>query len=1311
MELHVLGPLQVLEQGRALALGAVKQQVVLAVLLLHPNEVVSPARLVDEVWGESPPATAPKVLQGYISSLRRILGSGAIITRGGGYQAVVPAGALDSVQFDRLAGAGRAAAARGDPVRAADLFARALALWRGEALAGLEFRASAAGEVERLAEQRLSVAEQLTEVELTLGRHIELVPRLRELVAAHPYRERLRAQLMLALYRSGRQAEALAVIRDTRRLLADELGIDPGPELRRLESRMLAHAPELDPPPTTWGPHEPTPAPDPEPAPEPSSRPAPPLLPVPSAASAPFPEPGTRRLVTVLSAELAAEPPGGLDPEALHHLLDVFARACEEAAARHGGTVERAGQAATGVFGLRELREDDAAGAVRAAVALRDALSGRLAAVARDHDVVLRLRTAVESGEVYVAPDEPSPAGVPPRAAGQVFEVAALLRQAAPPDAVLLGDRARRLLGPAARVEPYPAAGGERAWLLGALDAEPPPLASFVGRHDELHRLRTALEQASGRRACHLVTVLGPPGIGKSRLAAQLRDELPPDVTVVTVRCGAYGAGEGPLAQLTAALIGDARTSAGDAHDPAGDDAPARHTDDPTREAEDETGVAEGLAGWLLGETQAGLVRRRLLAALGLSGEPAQADETFWAVRRMLAHAARRRPLLAVLDDLHRAQPELLDLLDYLVACGGGAPVLLLCLARPELTEDHPAWAAPHPGKAVLALGPLPDAEAAKLAEMVARGPLGPAATREILAAAEGNPFFVEQLVAARAESPEARLPLTVQAVLAARLDRLPPGERAVLRHGSVEGPAFHRGALAALLPPAVRPELGTHLVSLVRKGLIRAERPEFADEDAFRFAHALIGEVACASLPKATRAGLHERLAAWLKGKPAAHPAAIGHHLETGLRLRAELGPPGERERALADEAAAYLAEAAPAALLRGDVAAARASRLWERAAALMRPGDPARTAILPRVGAALHEAGRFAAAARVLEEAAGTAADPRVRALAEVERERLRLQTGAGRVLGEARRVAGRALSALDGDDRALCRAWCLRASIAWTEGRAAAADDAWRQAGRHARRAGDDREHHEILGWRASAAAFGPTPVPEGLARCARSLAVVAGNPAATAVVLHPYALLQAMHGDLAQARESVRRANEILGDLGRLQSAVSHHEAMVELLAGCPGAAEPGLRAGCDRLAELGERTLLATTAAMLARALLEQGREEEAELACRLSEEHAGAEDVPTQVMWRGVQARLLAAGGQPGGESLARQAVRLAGTTDLLPFVAAARLDLAEVLDAAGRHREAREEARRALAGYERKGDVVSAGRVRSRLAALGRGH
>jgi DNA-binding SARP family transcriptional activator len=1186
MEFRILGPLEVTQDGRALELGATKQQTLLAVLLLHAGEIVSPTRLMTELWGEDPPSTAGKGVQGYVSSLRRILGPDAIATRTHGY--VLTPEYLDAALFERLAAEGR--------------YRDALALWRGEPLQGMTFEGLAASEAERLGEQRLAVLERRIEADLGAGLDAELVAELQELVTAHPLRERLRAHLMLALYRAGRQADALALYSETRSFLDEELGLEPSEELRRLQRLMLDQDPELD---------------------------APRLVPVATEATPPRTTERRRKLVGVLAAAVSEE----LDPESLHAVLD----RCAEVIEQHGGTVESvSGESVVGVFGLEQLHEDDALRAARAAAELRAAGEP--------------VQFGIEAGEVFVA----AGARRETFATGGPIGAAATLAARAAPSQVLIGERARGLMGTGVRAEPL---GGE-AWRFDELATAPPlearpPTTAFVGREWEVEQIRDALALTTREQAARRLAVVGPPGIGKSRLANEATEGMRDAATVVTGRCESYGDANAyrPLAEIVRQL-GD-------------------------------------LDGLLAGDEQADLIGRRILGAIGRSDEPAQPEETFWAVRRLFEAAARERPLVVVLDDVHWAEPVLLDLLDYVAAFSSGVPILLVCLGRPETLERRPAWAAPQRGASVVGLDALGDGDAlALVADLGAQG----LAARRMVDRAEGNPLFLEQLVAIGAEG---ELPPTVEAVLAARLDLLDLTERALLEHAAVEGRSFHRGALAALMDDDA---LTAPLTSLARQQLIRPERPERAGDDAFRFAHALIREVAYHGMAKRRRAELHEKLAEWLRGQPDPEDEVLGFHLERACRYRAELGIP--RDDALAAEAMQRLASAARGALRRGDPTAGAA--LLERAAALAPIGDPARAELLPALGVAMFEAGRLDHAERVLDEAVEEAVDPAAEARARVERELVRVHADPGAGLDGARAAADAALEVLT-DDLGRCRAWRLRGWAEWMESQAGRAETAWREAAAHARRAGDDRELLEILGWFSSAASFGPMPVDEAIAVCAEIREQVRDSPVAVAVTQRPLALLRALIGDFAEARRLIADANAVLGELGRLHSSVSHHEAYVELLAGAPATAAARLQGDIDRLGAMGEHALLATTEALLAQARYEQGRRDEAEAHATAASRHAAREDLTTQAMWRGVQARVLAHRGRHDeAEALAREAVALIAPTDALTDRGDALLALAEILALRDRPADAAAAAREALDLYTRKGAVVLADRARS---------
>ena len=252
MQFRLLGPLEVSDHDRPIEIGRGRRRSLLALLLMHPNEVVSAERLIDELWGERPTATATKSLHVYVSQLRKELQAPAngalVLTRGNGYVAQVGPDDVDVLRFERLLADGRRLLAAGDPARAGERLRKALALWRGPPLADFEYEPFAQGYIAHLQEQRLVALEGRIEADLALGRHAELVAELETLIREHPLREGLRGQLMLALYRCGRQAEALEVYRAGRATFVDELGIEPGPALRELEAKILAQSPELAPP-------------------------------------------------------------------------------------------------------------------------------------------------------------------------------------------------------------------------------------------------------------------------------------------------------------------------------------------------------------------------------------------------------------------------------------------------------------------------------------------------------------------------------------------------------------------------------------------------------------------------------------------------------------------------------------------------------------------------------------------------------------------------------------------------------------------------------------------------------------------------------------------------------------------------------------------------------------------------------------------------------------------------------------------------------------------------------------------------------
>jgi tetratricopeptide (TPR) repeat protein len=731
----------------------------------------------------------------------------------------------------------------------------------------------------------------------------------------------------------------------------------------------------------------------------------------------------------------------------------------------------------------------------------------------------------------------------------------------------------------------------------------------------------------------------------------------------------------------------------------------------------DPAGIAELVAG----EESAGLIAERVAGAVGRVEAEGRSEEIAWAVRKLLEALARERPVVVVLDDVHWAEPTFLDLIEYLAGFTSG-PVLLLALARPDLLDERASWATPRPNASAVFLEPLSDEEAEVLIEKIGRGAdLSESALRRIAEASEGNPLFVEQLLAYQGEGGSAddefAVPPTIQALLAARIDHLSSEERAVIERASVEGRSFHRGAVSELLPEAARASLGGHLMSLVRKELIRPDRAEFAGDDGYRFVHALVQDAAYAAMAKELRAQLHERLAAWLEHaageRRAEYEEILGYHLEQAYRHRVELGPADEHSRALARLAAERLAAGAERALNRGDVPAR--VNLLSRAVALLPLDDRLRVELLPELGTSLTGMGHFAKAEVVLAEAITAAADAddaRAEARARLARAELGLSTGAVGVremLGEAKRAI-RALQE-SGDDLALAKAWESLAAADHDLGHSLAAQDALERSIEHARRAGSRDDEIEGLNELVWVAVWGPTPRVDALRRCEPLLEEVKNHPTFEASALAALGCLRALEGRFDEARALTARRTKVLNELGlELREAHGSHAAgWVEMLAGDAAAAERVLRPGYEKLAELGATGQLQVVGSYLAQAVCKQGRHDEAERLA-LAVEQMDPSSVAEVALARCARAKAITQLGRvQEGEQLAWEAVALIDQTEFLIDRAGARMDLAEVLLVAGHSDEAAPVLSEALRLHEEKGNLVSAEKTRALLAELSR--
>ena len=651
-----------------------------------------------------------------------------------------------------------------------------------------------------------------------------------------------------------------------------------------------------------------------------------------SLSEAETPAADVRKVVTIVFADVTGSTALGerLDPEALRRVMGRYFDEMAAVIQRHGGTVEKfIGDAVMAVFGIPRLHEDDALRAVRAAIGMGEALATLNGDLERMYGERLGMRIGVNTGEV-VAGD---PTAGQRLVTGDPVNVSARLEQAAAPDEVLLGLPTYRLVRDAVDVEPVEPltlkGKQERvpAYRLLAVSAhtaghERHLDSPMIGRTEELSVLEHALERAVTDRTPHLFTLMGSAGVGKSRLVQEFLTRNLNDATVLHGRCLSYGEGITffPLADVVrqAARIVDT-------------DAPevARSKLDAV------------VAGAPQGERVA-----RLVAGLFGWAEPGSTEDAFWAVRRLLEHLARDRPVVVVFDDIHWGEPTFLDLIDHLSDWTRDAAVLLLCIARPELLEVRPGWGGERSNATSILLDPLPGDEASRLVDnLLGRAEIPRPVRERILGAAEGNPLFVEEMLGmliddgllrfedgawrSAADLADVTVPPTIHLLLAARLDRLDAEERGTIERGSVEGQVFHVGAVATLSPATLRPRVSSLLLGLARKLLIRPDRAEFAGDDAFRFRHLLIRDAAYQAMAKEQRADLHERFADWLaraaSGRMTEYEEILAHHLEQAYRYRVELTSRDDRAIELGRRAGRHLFACAQRAGEREDLLAAR--------------------------------------------------------------------------------------------------------------------------------------------------------------------------------------------------------------------------------------------------------------------------------------------------------------------------------------------------------------------------------------------------
>jgi class 3 adenylate cyclase/tetratricopeptide (TPR) repeat protein len=952
-----------------------------------------------------------------------------------------------------------------------------------------------------------------------------------------------------------------------------------------------------------------------------------------------------RKTVTVLFCDLAGSTALGetIDPERLRALLARYFERMQAIVTHHGGSVEKfIGDAVMAVFGVPAVHEDDALRACRAAIEMRDALP----------ELGLEGRIGVMTGEVVTGTEERL-------ATGDAVNVAARLEQAAPPGDVLIGEATLSLVRDATDVEPV-----EPLTLKGKVEpvlayrllrvrdvSERRHEARFVGRQRELDLLLQAWERTRDESRCELVTVIGEAGVGKSRLAAEFVARV--DAKVARGRCLPYGDGitYWPVVEVLKQLD-------------------------------------------LLPTDEAAAVAIRSL--LRESDAPTTPEEIAWAFRKTLEHAAAERPLVVLFDDVQWGEDMFRDLIEHIALLSTGAPILLFCLARPELVERHPTWpltlrAEPLAADDVDRL--IPDDIPGGLRERIGR-------------TAGGNPLFVQEIVAmARAADGDVVVPPTLQALLAARLDQLEPAERSVLERGAIEGEIFHRGAVQALSPDETH--VTPRLAALVRKQLIQPDQPQLAGEDGFRFRHILIRDAAYNALPKATRTDLHARLAAWLEEVGVGLvelDELVGYHLEQAVIYRTELGLPDDA--ALATAAREHLAAGGYRAARRQDHHAA--VRLFERAAR-MTPDD-VDLALETELAEVLLWTGRAADACRRADEAA-------VRAAARGDRigeATSRIRAGVLRMYIEPEAVGEKLSTFVEevlpmfeaaGDDMALFVAYSALGEVADTQGRSDTSLEAWERAFAHAQRAGHDTSTAPTV--HAYLRFVGTTPVTELIEWLDANEPSGGGDQFFRAY--RAWSLAKLGQFDEARRILAVARSEQAERGGGLLLANLTSFESVwVEMLAGDPAAAAEYGAEGCKLHEELGESRFLASAAATYAQTLYALDRIDLADDWVDRAVELGASDEVWTQMLWRQVKAKILARRGQQEeAERVARDAVAICDTTEMLDFQGDVYADLAEVLVLGGKPAEAVAALEQALERYERKGNVVSAQRTRERLAEL----
>ncbi|OBA73140.1 regulator [Mycobacterium sp. 1554424.7] len=1235
------------------AVPGAKPRAILTMLGLHSGAVVSADTLVELLWGEDPPRTAAKALQTHISSLRRALGDGFVLTAGGGW--TLAESDVDASRYKSAARLGRDAATAGDTSGAVARFEEALALWRG--VPELPDGRRGTSEKTRWVEGHAALVEDRLDALLATGRAAEVIGDLEAAVADAPLRERRWGQLMLALYRAGRQGEALSAYQRARSLLVDELGVDPGPELRRLEAAIVAQDASLD---------------------------------IPVAQNLPAMTRAVTFLLTDIEGSTAA---WEADAAAMGIALARHDELVEQVVTSRGGRLIKTRGEGDATFSVFERPSAAAA----AAIELQDAIVHEPWALAEP----MRIRVALHTGEAELRDGDYFGRAVN-RAArlrslaegGQILcsgATAELVIDSLSDDALLI-DLGMRQLKNLARPEHVfelrlEAAEDHRQEVLPEAPLVRPSLPAvlvgpgpFVGRGHELGQLFSAWQTtlAGGTNAA---LIAGEPGVGKTRLAGEWsRQAYDQGALVIYGRCDEdLGAPYQPFAEALRSLV------------PCLD--------------------SKGLRGLRGVEALLALVPG-LTDALPDLAAPTRADPDteryalFDAVVALLGFASARAPVVLILDDLHWAAKPTLLLLRHLLRFGEQARVQIVGTYRStDLDRSHPLAAMladlhrDGTGDRIQLSGLDEKDVTTYVAEA---GYDDEELARALASVTGGNPFFLIEALRHVDESgghwDPRTLPQGVREAVSRRLSRLPADTNKALAAAAVVGSRF----ALELVERVVDQDLVDAFEEATKAGIIIEEHGGH-----YRFNHALVRQSLLAELASVRRMRLHQRIAATLENEPGADDELLAelayHYFECAWAGNADKAVDYCRRAAdqamarLGYEAAADLYDRALHALEEideelPDRADQVAELLVARCEALLAAGDVTTAAgAVSQLQSATADSARLAAWATCFDGELSMLVNPE--RLDEIE---VALSAAAAK-LAELSDAAGEA------------KAHTVRATCLARLGRVGDCEVALDDALTAARRAGEHRRVNAVLAGAPLAALWGPNPVPRAGGRCldvVRLLRITTDSPAVEATSTRCQAVLEAFRGRAEAARRMIDSARRTVTELGLRHALleVEQFAGIVELVVDDPAAAEPHLRQAHNGFRRMGLDADTAETAALLGRTCLALGREAEADELCTESERLAGHALKPA-IAWRTLRARLLSRrGDHDEARRIAEAAVALAERTDALVDHGDACLSLATVLASAGDVDESRAAAERAVDLYERKGAAALAERARGIL-------